>query len=280
MTDPSVSIPIPIPILVGAGALTGLFGSVLGLGGGVFLVPLLALGLGLDARLAVSASLVSVIATSTMTTALNVRQDTVNHRLALTLLLGTVCGGLAGGFAAQGFTRTQLFLLFSVTLVVMATVIVSRSQTRNVIAWSEGLALGPLDGTLREGDTIWAYRVRRLTLALAVSLIAGAMSAILGVGGGVIQVPILNSFCGVPIRVAAATSAFMIGPTASASALIYLGHGDLDPRIAGAVALGALPASAIGAVLARRAPPRFIKLVLAAALTLVALRVLAAIWFV
>jgi len=101
----------------------------------------------------------------------------------------------------------------------------------------------------------------------------------LGIGGGVIQVPVLNSFCGIPIRVAAATSAFMIGPTAAVSAFVYLGRGDMDPLITAAITLGSLPGSILGAWMSRRMPVRSIKTILATSLTVVAIRMaVAAFW--
>ena len=111
------------------------------------------------------------------------------------------------------------------------------------------------------------------------ALLAGAISGLLGVGGGVIQVPVLNTFCGIPIRVAAATSAFMIGPTAAISAVIYLNRGEMDPLITAAVALGSLPGSVFGAWLSRKIAVRSIKGILATSLILVAMRLsIAAFW--
>lgn len=259
-------------VLAATGAVTGLLGSVLGLGGGVFLVPLLTLSLGLPIRTAVSASLVSVIATSAMSTTLNVRRNVVNVPLGLTLLLATVTGGLFGGIAAEHIERENLFLIFSLACFLMAIVVSTRSQKRNITEFTEGTHLGALDGIIHEGSLQYFYRVKRLPLALCVSLVAGALAGLLGVGGGIVQVPILNSFCGVPIRIAAATSSFMIGPTAVAAAFSYLARGELDPRVTAAIALGSLPASALGTMLANRAPVRAIKLILATALVLVALR--------
>ena len=113
------------------------------------------------------------------------------------------------------------------------------------------------------------YRVRRLPLALGASLVAGAVSGLLGLGGGIIKVPVLNTFCGVPIRVAAATSAFMIGVTAAASVFIYFARGDVVLPIAAAVALGALPGSLAGARLGQRVEARALKIFMAAVLLLV-----------
>jgi uncharacterized membrane protein YfcA len=260
------------------GALTGMVGALLGLGGGVFLVPLLALGFHLEPRTAVAASLVAVIASSSSTTIVNMRRGLVNIPLAFTLLLLTSVGSLGGGVIAEYISTRTLYAIFASTLFVVAIIVTSRSGTRNVID-DPGIDVGSLGGrVIEEGKTL-SYRMKRLPLALSVSLVAGAISGLLGVGGGVIQVPVLNSFCGIPIRVAAATSAFMIGPTAAVSAFVYLGRGDMDPLITAAIALGSLPGSILGAWMSRRMPVRSIKTILATSLVLVALRLaIAAFW--
>jgi uncharacterized membrane protein YfcA len=254
-----------------AGAFTGTEGALLGLGGGVFLVPLLALGFHLEPRTAVAASLVAVIASSSTTTMVNMKRGLVNIPLAFTLLLSTSVGGLAGGTIAEHISTRTLYAIFASTLFVVAIIVTSRSKTRNVID-SASLDVGSLGGRVVEDGKTLSYVMKRLPLAMVVSLVAGAISGLLGVGGGVIQVPVLNSFCGIPIRVAAATSAFMIGPTAAISAFLYLGRGDMDPLITAAIALGSLPGSALGAWLSRKIPVRSIKGILATSLILVALR--------
>ena len=262
----------------GTGALTGMIGALLGLGGGVFLVPLLALGFHLEPRTAVAASLVAVIASSSSTTLVNMKRGLVNIPLAFTLLLTTSLGSLGGGVIAEHITTRTLYAVFASTLFVVAIIVTSRSGTRNVID-DPTLDVGALGGRVIENGKTLSYRMKRQPLAMTVSLIAGAISGLLGVGGGVIQVPVLNSFCGIPIRVAAATSAFMIGPTAAVSAFIYLGRGDMDPLITAAVALGSLPGSILGAWASRRMPVRSIKGILATSLILVALRLsIAAFW--
>jgi uncharacterized membrane protein YfcA len=255
-----------------AGALTGLLGALLGLGGGVFLVPLLVFGFHLEPRTAVAASLVAVIASSSTATMLNVKRGLVNVPLAFTLLLATSTGSLAGGTLAQHLSPRALFGIFAATLFVVAAIVTSRSKTRNVID-DPAIDVGRLGGRIEEDGKTLSYVMRRLPLALVVSVLAGAISGLLGVGGGVIQVPVLNSFCGIPIRVAAATSAYMIGPTAAISAFLYLGRGDMNPA---AIALGSLPGSVIGAQLSQKMPVRSIKGILATSLLLVALRLAAA----
>src|SRR5919199_5474555 len=84
----------------------------------------------------------------------------------------------------------------------------------------------------------WTYRVKRVPVALVASFLAGNVSSLLGIGGGIVKVPVLNAWCGVPLRAAAATSAFMIGVTATAGAVIYYGHGQLMPALAAAAVLG------------------------------------------
>src|SRR5439155_18652958 len=126
-----------------------------------------------------------------------------------------------------------------------------RSKKRNVIA-DTSVDPGVLGGRLQEGETAYVYRVRRLPVGLGASLVAGAISGLLGIGGGIVKVPVLNTFCGVPIRVAAATSAFMIGVTGAASAFLYFGRGDVALHLTAAVAVGALPGSLLGARLSQR----------------------------
>jgi hypothetical protein len=252
-------------LLVALGAATGLVGSLLGLGGGVFLVPLLTLALHVPIRAAIAASLISVIATASASSTVNLERGLVNMRLGMTLEAATTIGGLGGGLAAALLTPQQLFLLFGGTLAAMGLVMAVRSGKRNVIADLD-VDPGVLGGRLQEGGTLYVYRVKRLGLGLGFSLLAGAISGLLGIGGGIIKVPVLNAFCGIPIRVAAATSAFMIGVTAAASVFIYYNRGDLVLPLTSAVAVGALPASLLGARLSHRVDARWLKVIMAVVL--------------
>jgi hypothetical protein len=258
-------------LLIGLGGVTGLVGALLGLGGGVFLVPLLTLALGVPIRVAIAASLISVIATASASSTVNLERGRVNLRLGMALEAATTIGGLAGGLTAALLTQRQLFALFGATLALMGVVMALRSRRRNVIA-DVGVDPGRLGGKLLEGDTTYVYRVRRLPLAYGASLLAGAISGLLGLGGGIVKVPVLNAFCGVPIRVAAATSAFMIGVTAAASAFIYYGRGDVALAMSASIALGALPGSLLGARLSARVETRWLKVMMATILLAVGAR--------
>jgi uncharacterized membrane protein YfcA len=260
-----------LALVVLSGASTGVVGSMLGIGGGAFLVPILTLAMGFPIRSAVAASLLSVIATASATATVNLERGLVNMRLGMALEMATTIGGLCGGLAAATLTARELFLLFGATLAVMGSLMAMRSRRRNVIG-DLTVSPGRLGGTLEEEGATYVYRVRRLPVAVVASLVAGAISGLLGVGGGTIKVPILNTFCGIPIRVAAATSAFMIGVTAAASAFIYYGRGDIDLPLTAAVAIGALPGSLAGARLSHAIEARYLKITLGVLLFLVGLQ--------
>lgn len=253
------------------GAVTGLLGAMLGLGGGVFLVPLLTLALGLPIRAAIAASLVSVIATASASAMVSLKRGLVNMRLGLVLEVATSVGGLTGSLVASCLTQRQLFVSFAATLVAMGALTALRSGRRNVIA---DLTVDPgrLGGRLLEGAAEYVYRVGRLPVALVASLVAGAMAGLLGLGGGIVKVPVLTNFCGVPIRVAAATSTFMIGVTASAAVIPYFARGEVVLPVAAAVALGALPGSLVGARLSDGVQARSLKVLMAVVLLAVGAR--------
>jgi len=254
------------------GAATGLVGSLLGIGGGVLLVPFLVLALGVPIRAAIAASLMSVIATGSASATVNLDRGLVNMRLGLALEVATSVGGLTGGVTSVLLSRPQLFRLFAFTLGAMGLLMVLRSGRRNVLEGTQ--TTGVLGGVLREGTTLYTYRMKRLPIGLLASLVAGAISGLLGLGGGILKVPVLNALCGIPIRVAAATSSFMIGVTAAASAFIYLSRGDVDLPLTAAVVLGTLPTSLLGARLSERFKTQSLKLIMSAVLFIVAARML------
>ena len=260
------------PLLLGlAGAATGILGAMLGLGGGVFLVPLLTLAFGVPIRAAIAASLISVIATASASATVSLRRGLVNVRLGILLEVATAVGGLAGSVVASRLTQRQLFLTFAGTLMAMGALAALRSGRRNVIA-DLSVAPGRLGGRLFEGAAEYVYRVRRLPFAVGASLVAGAIAGLLGLGGGIIKVPVLTTFCGVPIRVAAATSTFVIGVTAAAAAIPYYARGDVALELSAAVALGALPGSLAGALLSENLEARALKVLMAAVLLAVGAR--------
>jgi uncharacterized membrane protein YfcA len=268
---PAVTLPL-ILIIFGSGALAGCIGSMLGLGGGVFLVPLLNLALGFPLRTAAAISLCTVIATSSSVSAGQAGSQLINIRLGMVLEVATVAGSLLGGLTAHLFSEHGLQRLFALVTIVTAVAVLSRINRRNVIL-DPAADPGTLGGRFLDEDsgTVVTYRVRRLPVGLVASFVAGNVSSLLGVGGGVLKVPALNTWCGVPVRAAAATSAFMIGVTATGGAIIYYGHGDLPAVLAAPAVLGVQLGSWFGLRLAGRVPTRGLKLLLTVVLLLVAL---------
>jgi len=267
---PGVSLALAT-IIVLSGAAAGGVGALLGIGGGVFLVPLLHVALGFPLRTAAAVSLTTVIATSSSVSAGRSGERLINLRLGMVLEVATVAGSLLGGLTANLFSETTLQRLFGAVTVVAALAVLTRVNRRNVVR-DASLDPGLLGGSYDEeesGGTV-VYRVKRLPIGLLASFVAGNVSSLLGIGGGVLKVPALNAWCGIPLRAAAATSAFMIGVTATGGAIIYLGRGDLPPLAAAPAVLGVQLGSWIGLRLAHRLPARWLKILLVVVLLLVA----------
>src|SRR5438128_5155953 len=231
-------------IIFGAGVVAGGLGALLGIGGGVFLVPFLNLALHFPFTAAAAISLTTVIATSCAVSASRTGKHLINLRLGMLLEVATVAGSLLGGVTAQFLAQSTLQKLFGIVAAVVAVVMVSRIGRRNVIL-DPSADPGVLGGRFydEESGRVVTYRVKKLPVALFASFLAGDVSSLLGIGGGVIKVPALNAWCGVPLRAAAATSAFMIGVTAAGGAVIYYGHGLLIPPLAAPAGLGVQPGS-------------------------------------
>jgi uncharacterized membrane protein YfcA len=252
-----------------AGVVAGALGGMLGLGGGVFLVPVLVQGLGVPMPQAVAVSLTTVIATSNAVSASATGRSAINLRLGFMLELLTVAGGLLGTIMVMLVSPRVLMITFSVVMALMsALTFLRRDHKNNLPASTDPGRWGGrfLDERL---GTVVTYRVTRMPLAMATSFVAGNLSTLLGIGGGVVKVPVLNAWCGVPIRVAATTSSFMIGVTATSGALVYLGRGLLVPALAAAAVVGVRLGSSLGLRLAKRLPARRLKLILAVVLLLV-----------
>lgn len=249
-----------VPAMAGLGVLAGGAGALLGLGGGIFLVPALVAGFHLPFPLVRGISLMTVIATSSAVAAGAASRPVMNVRLAMLLQITAAAGGLAGGLTSTYLSDRALTLGFGMLMIGIAAVMVARLQRRNVVT-DPSFEPGPFGGRYFESETgrEVAYRVRRMPLALVIAFFSGNVSSLLGVGGGILIVPGLNTWCGVPMRVAAATSALMIGITAVSAAPIYFARGDVDPRLTAAAVLGVLAGSQLGLRLGVRLSARSLK---------------------
>jgi len=257
-------------IIFAAGTIAGSLGALLGLGGGVFLVPFLNLVLGFPFSAAAAISLTTVIATSSTVSAGRAGKQLINMKLGMLLEVATAAGSFLGGVTAQFVSQSLLQRLFGFVAVIVAVIMLSRLRHRNVIL-DPAADPGVLGGRYHEAESgcTVSYRVKRLPLAIVASFVAGNVSSLLGIGGGIIKVPVLNAWCGIPLRAAAATSAFMIGVTATAGATIYYGHGQLVPALAAAACLGVQLGSWGGMKFGAAASAKWLKILMAAVLVIV-----------
>ena len=240
---------MPFDLLLAlSGLLAGAFGALLGLGGGILIVPILTLGFDMPLTAAVGTSLICVIATSTGGAAVNVRAGRADVRLGVLLVAGTVVGALTGGVVAGFLPERILAGLFALLLVYTAWTM-GRGALRGPV---ERSTEPPMAAASPDGPSEPAYRFRRLPAAVGGSFLAGNMSGLLGVGGGIVTVPLIHLLMGAPMRIAVATSNFMIGMTAAAGAYAYLFRGDVDATVAAPVVLGVAAGAALGARLSAR----------------------------
>jgi uncharacterized membrane protein YfcA len=262
---------LTVAAVIAAGSIAGALGSLLGIGGGVFLVPFLNAGLGIDFKAAAATGLLTVIATSSVVSAGRAGHGLINLRLGMLLEIATTVGGLLAAITVASLSNHALNLIFAVVTAAITILMLSRLERRNVL--DAAAEPGTLGGRFHDSDTgrEVVYRVRRLPLGMAASFLAGYVSGTLGIGGGILKVPVLNAWCGVPMRAAAATSALMIGVTAAASAPQYFARGQVDPPIAAAAVIGVLLGSRAGFRVSSRASVKWLKMLMAFVLAAVSI---------
>ena len=258
-------------LLAMSGAAAGVFGALLGLGGGILIVPILTLGFGLGFREAVAVSLLAVITTSSAGAAVYLQRRVANLRLGMTLELATAIGGLVGGLVAFALDQRLLSGVFALMLAYVAVTMLRRGRGPEPVSEPPAIVEAGTPGSFEASLGGPGYSVRRLPLGLALSLVAGLQSALLGVGGGTIKVPAMHVAMGAPLRVAAATSNVMIGITASASAVLYLLRGAVDPYVAGPVVVGVFVGASVASRLASRVPINVLRLLFVVVLGYVAI---------
>jgi uncharacterized protein len=247
--------------LLGTGLLAGILGALLGLGGGIFLVPALTLLFHLPMRTAVGTSLMGVIATSAGVAAVAPRGRGANVSLALRLEMATAAGALGGGLLAGIVSAPALSVLFAVVVFGTAAYLLYKSRPHQA-------GDGPEHLFRRE------YKLRNWPAGLAISSLAGMASGLLGVGGGFIKVPVMYAVMGAPLGIATATSNFMVGITAAASIFVYLHRGDVHPLVVVPTALGVFGGAMAGVYVLPRVRAAWLRLALIGLLVLVGVQML------
>lgn len=228
---------------MGAGAVSaGFVASLLGIGGGLFIVPWLNLVFGLPMHQAIGTSLIAIIATSSGASSVYLKNQFSDVKLGLTLGLATALGAISGGFVAGYLNARVLSLIFSFILV-----------------YAAGSMLKTKSGGLSEEEKSADYQIRNYPTGYAASFAAGNISGLLGVGGGLVTVPVMHLAMGVPFKMATATSNFMIGITGCASAFLYYFRGEVDFLVTGVTVLGILVGSYSGSFFLYRIRSSFLR---------------------
>lgn len=227
-------------ILIGS-YFAGLLGSLTGLGGGVVIIPLLTILLKVDIHYAIGASLVSVIATSSGSAAAYVKEGITNMRLGMFLEIATTIGALCGAMLAVYIPTTYIAILFGVILTFSALLSL-RKKAENISTQKSFLAERlKLNGSYPAADgTVITYGITKVGGGFAMMLFAGIISGLLGIGSGALKVIAMDTIMRVPFKVSTTTSNFMIGVTASASAVVYLQRGYISPGLSMPVVIGVL----------------------------------------
>lgn len=271
--------PLDLVIVLGiVSVAAGLLGSLVGLGGGVIVVPVLTLVFHVDIRLAIGASIVSVIATSSGAAAAYVRDEMTNLRVGMFLEIATTVGAVSGAYLTTVLPARVLFIVFGGVLGYSAIATFRRRRADQPLTVSHDR----LANALALHGTYWDeaqqrqvdYAVTGTRVGLALMYVAGLVSALLGIGSGALKVPAMDLAMHLPMKVSTATSNFMIGVTAAASAGIYFSRGQIDPILAAPVAAGVLAGATIGARLLGRMENRTVRAIFVAILVVIAIEML------
>jgi uncharacterized membrane protein YfcA len=247
--------------LLATGIVAGILGALLGLGGGIFLVPALTLLFGLPIHTAVGTSLVGVIATSAGVAAIAPPGRGADVSLALRLEVLTAAGAIAGGVLAGAVSGRALTVLFAAIVFGTAGYLLYKALRR-------------VGSDVPEELFKTNYKVRHWPAGIAVSSLAGMVSGLLGVGGGFIKVPAMYAIMGVPLGVATATSNFMVGITAAASVFVYYGRGDVHPLVVIPTAIGVFGGAMLGVYILPRLRVAWLRLALIGLLVAIGVQML------
>lgn len=233
--------------IFGTSILAGLLGALTGLGGGVVIVPVLALLFHVDLRYAIGASLISVIATSSGAAAAYVREGFSNIRIGMFLEIATTLGALVGAYLTAMVSTKAIGIVFGVVLLYSAIASLRGHHGETAPQHAGGLAGRlRLEGEYPTAGGLQSYVAQRVPAGFGIMFLAGGLSGLLGIGSGAVKVLAMDQAMRLPFKVSTTTSNFMIGVTAAASAGIYITRGYIMPSLVMPVMLGVLGGSLIG----------------------------------
>jgi len=248
--------------------LAGFLGSLVGLGGGIIITPALTILFGIDIKYAIGASIIAVIATSSGSAIAFVKDHVSNMRVGMLLEVFTTVGGVVGALMAGIFSSKLLYIFFSLILLNsfygmlkktgLITKVKKEEEKVENDKYADRYKLNSTYYDKATGKTV-AYNVTNVPQGSLVMFGAGFASGLLGIGSGAFKVVALDSYMKLPIKVSTATSNFMMGVTATASALIYFFNGTINPAIAAPIAIGTLIGSRTGAKVMQRLDAKYIR---------------------
>ena len=248
--------------------LAGFLGSLVGLGGGIIITPALTILFGIDIKYAIGASIVAVIATSSGSAIAFVKDHVSNMRVGMLLEVFTTAGGVVGALMAGIFSSKLLYIFFSLILLNsfygmlkktgLITKVKKKEEKVENDKYADRYKLNSTYYDKATGKTV-VYNVTNVPQGSLVMFGAGFASGLLGIGSGAFKVVALDSYMKLPIKVSTATSNFMMGVTATASALIYFFNGTINPAIAAPIAIGTLIGSRTGAKVMQRLDAKYIR---------------------
>ena len=254
-------------LMLGVGVIAGIFGAILGIGGGMIVTPILTLGLGLDIKYAIGASIIAVIATSSGSTIAYLRDEMLNLRVAMFLEIATTVGAVLGAVLTGVLNATFLYFLFGALLVFTTYNMIRKLMSKNGELPSvkdDKLATQlNLNGTYYDKalNKQVDYQVENVPGGFSMMFGAGFASGLLGIGSGAFKVLAMDTIMHMPLNPSSATSTLMMGVTAAASAMVYFFNGSIKPGIAAPLAIGIIVGALIGSRIMTRLKPRLIRMI-------------------
>lgn len=254
-------------LMLGVGIFAGIMGSILGIGGGMIVTPIVTLAMGLDIKYAIGASIIAVIATSSGSTIAFLKDDVLNLRVAMFLEIATTIGAIIGALLTGAFDPMILYILFGSLLVFSSWNMYRKMRSGQEVLqqahadkWAEKFNLNSSyydKNTKQQVD----YQVENVPGGFLIMLGAGLASGMLGIGSGAFKVMAMDGAMKMPLKPSSATSNLMMGVTAAASATVYFFNGSIRPDLAVPLALGILGGSTIGTRIMQILPSKIIRLI-------------------
>lgn len=256
----------------------GMFGSILGLGGGTIITPILTLLLGIDINHAIGASLIAVIATSSGAAIAYIKDGITNLRIGMFLEIATTIGAISGAFIGGLIPSSFLYIIFGLFLLYSALAMLQKKKPAKPKANAQKTIADKfkLNGSYfdqRFGREV-AYHAAHVPAGFGVMYGAGVASGLLGIGSGSFKVMAMDLFMKLPLKVSSATSNFMMGVTAAASAGVYLMRGDIDPGISGPIAIGVLAGAVVGTKLMQKMKSKTIRIIFVPVIAYIAIQMI------